>query len=217
MAHLPRRSVNGRWFSLFDARHDGGQRRRLIEMLAAPGLPVELDANAVVSLLAKLPEADAERLNTAWAFRRLVTASQFAIRRIANSLRVPGAMPVLADAIQDDAGKALSEACNRARTYLDSVNGAVTLGQRQAIDFAAALVASRGVPAAAELVRRAEPLLRLDGDRLIRGPAFSVRWLQAETGDVEADDAAAVEAAVPDNLPPRLAALLSLLRDCEGT
>jgi hypothetical protein len=194
--------------------NDNGQRRRLIEALQQGELPEPLDADAVEAILQRLITEDAARMRAAWAFRRLLTAAQVAIRHIAQSLRTPGASPRLADVVGGEVGESLLAVRSRSGEFREMVGGRDWLGHSDASAFAGAIFAADDTVAAAELVVRAASLLRLDGDRLIRGPAMSERLFEAKVAHDEANDDAATDAAAPADLPPRLGGLLSLLSDC---
>lgn len=189
---------------------EDGRRRRLIERLEARGLSIH-SADVEGGLLAHLPTIQAAQIRTAWAFRRLTTAAQATVRCMAAALPTLDTRlsPVTLSA---RAGDALNAARDAARHFLALVHENAALRQDEAVRFAQFLVEKDPREALGDLVLRAGPLFRLDGDAVMRGPAFSDRWLSRQD-DEEGDGVATAPG--DGDLPLRLPELLSLLADCK--
>ncbi len=189
------------------AECDDGRRKRLIDLLAKRPSRHALDVDGDV--LRRLPARQAEEIRAAWAFRTLLTAAQRLLRAVASRLPSPGTTRTI-DAFLVDGGDPVAERTRlAARTFIDRLEDRPELGHRDAVAFALTLAGGDLRMAVAEVARRAERLLRLDGDVLAQGPGWSAGWLDDhEILDPESG------AGVADDLPPRFKGLIGLLGDC---
>ena len=189
---------------------DAGRRKALVDILGTHLDTDTLDVEADV--LKHLHAAQADEIRAAWAFRKLLTASQRLLRGLASQLGVPGARKSVARLLQDGCAPAAQRARKDARTFLDRIEGGTSLGHRDATAFALVLDGGDDRGAVLEVARRADQLIRVEADVLRRGPGWTEGW--SDDRDVLDPEAESVEDA--DLLPPRFGGLLSLLHDCAG-
>jgi hypothetical protein len=188
---------------------DDGRRRRLVTLLGEhlddPAFDVEAD------VLRRLRSDHAAEIRASWAFRRLLTAGQRQLRAVASVLPHAGVRRPVRAFLEDGGAAVAHRTRTAARDFLERVAERPDLRHPDAVAFATAMVDGDDAAVVVEVVRRAEQLIRLDGDVLRQGPSWTPGWLDDQ--DILDPES---ETAIVGDLPPRFGGLMGLLRDCRG-